>query len=112
MRSPANTIQDRWLKVPPAERIVALAIIRLNNPNGSTEKEIIDECKRMRALGMHSFSLGSSGRPGDNIRNRLQRNHAGSKQYQDHYASRYAAIFEKVPGTRPVRWKVVKGFVP
>jgi hypothetical protein len=101
-----------WLKVPPAERIVALAIIRLNDPSGSTEQEIIAECARMKEEGLHSFSLGSSGKPGDNIRNRFQRNWSKSKIYQDEWGERYASVFEQVAGTKPKRWRVIKGFAP
>jgi hypothetical protein len=100
------------LKVPPAARVLAQAIIRierwLGHPRGATEVEIVEECARMRAAGIHTYDLGSS----TNLRNRIQRNWAGGKIYREKWGRTYAPVFERIEGSHPTRWTLVKGFVP
>jgi hypothetical protein len=92
------------LKVPRAARVVAQAIENIGH--AATEAEMVRECQRMRDAGIHDYDLGST----SNLRNRIQRNWAGSKIYQETWGPKgYAAIFIRVPGS-PVRWCLVPGF--
>lgn len=101
-------VDPLFLKIPPAARILALAMARIGRP--AFEWEIVAECAKMRREGLHDFDLGSS----NNLRNRLQRNWAGSKIYQTKWAKTYAAIFVRIPGVAggKARWTLVKGFKP